>query len=50
MSEFDVFSISVDDFKKSEYASILLPPRSHSYFEMESYFFQLLSFYKQKKM
>ncbi|HFU3692945.1 TPA: hypothetical protein ACGPXA_003709 [Escherichia coli] len=49
MSEFDVFSISVDDFKKSEYASILLPPRSHSYFEMESYFFQLLSFYKQKK-
>lgn len=50
MSEFDVFSISVDDFKKSEYASILLPPRSHSYFEMESYFFSCCHFISKKKM
>ncbi|GDB54628.1 DUF7380 domain-containing protein [Escherichia coli] len=48
MSEFDVFSISVDDFKKSEYASILSSPRSYSHFDMESYFVQLLSSYKLK--
>ncbi|EOM3037041.1 hypothetical protein ACNB49_004257 [Escherichia coli] len=50
MSEFDVFSISVDDFKKSEYASILSSPRSYSHFDMESYFVQLLSSYKIKTM
>lgn len=46
MSEFEVFSISVDDFEKSEYNSILTHPKSHSHFEMESYFIKLLPVYK----
>ncbi|MFH2183457.1 DUF7380 domain-containing protein [Citrobacter portucalensis] len=49
MSEFEVFSISVDDFEKSEYNSILTHPKSHSHFEMESYFIKLLPVYKSAK-